>query len=177
MTEINWMKAIEFASPHPYVLVTTVDRGGAPNIIGISWWTIVSWSPQMMLISVGHGKKTSENLEQVKEFVVNFPSEGQAKGAWICGTKTGAKIDKFKETGFKPLPAKIVKPPLIEGAVLAYECKVTSEVTTGDHRLYIADVVAIHGTEGAPRHLMSMRYDTMVSLDHTGYINVSLPYK
>lgn len=177
MKEISWNKAIELGSPYPYVLVTTISDKGRPNIIGISWWTIVSWNPRMMAIVVGLNKQTSRNLEHNKEFVVCFPSEEQVKGAWFCGTVSGKKYDKFKETGFKAVPSKVVRPPIIANSTLAYECQVVSEVKTGDHILYIADVVAIHGSPELAKHLVTIRYDKLISMDYKGYLNFDLEFK
>ena len=67
LPEIRWTDAVELASPHPYVLATTVDGDGTPNIIGIGWFTIVSWQPPMACISVAPPRHSYANLEQVPE--------------------------------------------------------------------------------------------------------------
>ncbi len=95
MVEISWNDSLDLGSPHPYILVTTVNTGGKPNIMGLGWWTFVSWKPPWMAIAVGSNSLSCQNLGENKEFVACFPPEAQAKGAWICGTKKGKKIDKF----------------------------------------------------------------------------------
>lgn len=177
MKEIDRHEAFELASPFPYTLVVTLDKRERPNIIGISWWMFTSWNPLMIAISIGHQRYSHECLEHHREFVLCFPSEGQEKDAWICGTKSGREVDKFQETEFRPIPSKFVKPPIIDGVTVAYECKVIKWIDTGDHTVYIGEVVAIHGNPDRPRHLYSIHYTRLLSLDCKGYININLKYR
>jgi flavin reductase (DIM6/NTAB) family NADH-FMN oxidoreductase RutF len=176
MKEIDKHEAFELASPYPYTLAVTVDSRDRPNIIGISWWMFTSWNPLMIAISVGHQRYSHECLKHSKEFVLCFPSEEQAKDAWFCGRKSGKDLDKFQYTGFKPVPAKVVKPPVIEGVTVAYECNVVNHVDTGDHTIFIADVVSTHGDPDKAMHLYSIHYRKLISLDCKGNINFDLPH-
>ena len=177
MQPIDRHEAFELASPFPYVLAVTLDKRERPNIIGLSWWMFTSWDPLMIAISVGHKRYSHECLKHHREFVLCFPSEDQAKDAWLCGTKSGREIDKFKETGFVPIHSKVVKPPVIKGVTVAYECKVTNQVTTGDHTAFIAEVSAIHGTPEKLGHLYSIHYTKLISIGSDGKINMDLEHK
>ncbi|MEN8263366.1 MAG: flavin reductase family protein [Nitrospirota bacterium] len=177
MKEIDKHQAFELASPYPYTLAVTLDKRDRPNIIGLSWWMFTSWKPLMIAISISNQRYTHECLEHNKEFVLCFPSEGQEKDAWTCGTKSGRKVDKFKETGFKPVHSKIVKPPMIEGSTVAYECKVVDQVKTGDHTVFIAEVVEIHGNPEKINHIYSIHYTKLVSIGSQGNIRFNLKYK
>lgn len=169
LSEISWNIANELASPYPYTLAVTLDEDDIPNVIGLSWWTITSWKPQMLAIAVGHARYSYECLEHCGEFVLCFPSEEQAEGAWLCGTVSGRDVEnKFKEAGFTEKKAKVVKPPIIEGSTVAYECKVVDKVDTGDHRLYIGEVVAIWGDTDNTSHLYTIHYRKLLSLDQSG---------
>jgi len=164
LKKISWDEAVELGSPYNYVLAVTVDKRGNPNIIGLGWWTFVSWTPKMMVISIGRERYSHECIEYCKEFVLCFPSKEQKNGAWLCGEKSGRDIDKFKETGFMAIPSKIVKPPIIEGSTVAYECKVVDKLETGDHTIYVGKIVAIHGTPEKPSHLYSIHYTKLIDL-------------
>ncbi len=172
LREISWDEALTLGSPHPYVLAVTVDKEGRANIIGLGWWTFVSWEPKMIAISVGKERYSHDCLEYCREFVLCFPSDEQREGAWLCGTASGRDVDKFKKGGFKKLPAKVVKPPLMEGVTVAYECKVVDALDTGDHTLYIGKVVAIHGTPEKPRHLYTIHYRKLLGIDHQGNVEM-----
>jgi flavin reductase (DIM6/NTAB) family NADH-FMN oxidoreductase RutF len=177
MKEIDLNTAIELGSPYPYTLVVTVDKQNKPNVMGLSWWTFTCLQPPMIAISVGHPRYTHECLEECREFVLCFPSEEQAKAAWLCATKTGRKVDKFAEAKLTAMPSKVVKPPIINGSTVAYECKVVNQMECGDHTLYNGEVVAIHGDPDRARHLYSIHYRKPISLDFKGGSNFSLSYK
>jgi flavin reductase (DIM6/NTAB) family NADH-FMN oxidoreductase RutF len=177
MKEISWNEAIELGSPYPYTLVVTIDKDGKPDAMGLSWWTITSWDPHMIAVAIGGPRYTRECIEQCKEFVLCFPSEDLEKGAWLCGQVSGREADKFKEAGFRQVPSKMVKPPIIEGSTVAYECKVVDQIETGDHTLYIGKVVAIHGTPEKKKHLFTIHYRKVISLDKDGYSNFHLQHE
>ena len=162
--EISWDEAVELGSPYNYVLAVTIDKKNKPNIIGLGWWTYVSWDQKMLLISVGKERYSHECIEYCNEFVLCFPSKELKGGAWLCGKKSGREIDKFNEAGFIPIPSKIVKPPIIEGSTVAYECKVVDKIDAGDHTVYVGKIVAIHGTPKKPSHLYSIHYKKLIDL-------------
>ena len=106
-----------------------------------------------------------------------FSIRGSGKGAWLCGNTSGRKIDKFKETGFKPVPASAVKPPLIDGSTLAYECKVIKQLEVEDHTVFFGKIVKIHGSPDLKKHIFSINYNKLVSLDMDGSYNLDLEFK
>ena len=122
----------------------------------------------MIVISVAPKRYSHECLDHCPEFALCLPSKPLAKGAWICGTKSGRQVDKFELTEFDAKPSKVIRPPLIGGSTVAFECKVVERVTTGDHTLFIAEVVATHGDAENAAHLYSIHYRKLVSLSHTG---------
>jgi flavin reductase (DIM6/NTAB) family NADH-FMN oxidoreductase RutF len=99
LQEMSWNDAITVASPHPYVLAVTVDAAGKPNAIGLGWWTICSWSPPMIAISVGMPRYSRECLDHCREFVLCLLGEQHARGAWLCGSKSGRNIDRGRLHG------------------------------------------------------------------------------
>ncbi len=165
LRDIRWTDAVEMASPHPYVLVTTISSEGAANVIGIGWFTITSWKPPMVCISVAPPRHSYGNLEAVGEYVINFPPPGMARAAWKCGTTTGARVDKFADNGLEQVPSAHVRPPAIAGSLMAWECRVVNRVDTGDHRLYIAEIVATRGDPSLTAHLYSIHYRQLVAVD------------
>ena len=168
--ETFWAEVIKLASPHFYVLATCVDKNGRPGAIGLSWWMFTSVNPPLVAISVGKSHYSHQCLEHCKEFVLCFPSDTQKEGAWFCGTKSGRNHDKFKESGLRAVPATKVSPPLIEGAMLALECKVVSEHETGDHTIYVGEIVAMHKTPGVEKHLYTISYTSLLSIDSEGNV-------
>jgi len=174
MKQIDTNQAITLASPYPYTLAVTMTPDGKPNAIGISWWTFTSLAPPMLLISVGGPRFTHECLKNLGEFALCFPAEDQAAGAWLCGTKSGRDVDKFAEAGFTAVPSQHIKPPIIDGCTVAFECRVVNEVEAGDHTLFIADILATHSTPGKERHIFTIQYREMLALGSDKYVNWDL---
>jgi flavin reductase (DIM6/NTAB) family NADH-FMN oxidoreductase RutF len=177
MQEIDRQTAVTLASPFPYVLATTVNKSGKPNAIGLAWWTFASAAPPMLAISVGPGRYSHANLEQCGEFVLCFPSAELAKPAWKAGRASGRTYDKFGANGLVAVPAKHVKPPIVQGSTAAFECKVVNTVTAGDHTVFIADIVETHGSPEKVVHLYSIHYSRLVGIGSDGTAVFDLNYE
>jgi len=141
--------------PEPVVLAVSI-KDNKPNIIPLGWSMITSFGPPMMAISIGHTRYSHEIINQTREFVLVYPSEDMGKEVLYCGTHSGRDVDKFKKTGLKSMPAKVVKPPLIADAVANFECKVVSQIDTGDHRIFVGEVVAAYVNPEKKRRLYTM---------------------
>lgn len=107
----------------------------------------------MLLISIDHTRYSHEGIDIHKEFVVNYQSEDQINGAWICGTKSSRDTDKIKEAGFTLVDSIAVKVPTIDGVTVAFECKVVAQFETGDHTVFVGEVVATRGNPNQVKHL------------------------
>jgi len=168
MKNLSRNEALTLSSPHPYVIATMLDPKGKPNGIGLGWWTFVSWEPLIVAISVGNSRYSYQCLKACREFVLNFPTEKMAEQAWVFGTKSGRKVDKFALTKLATIPANTVKPPVIEGVTCAFECQVINEVEAGDHTVFFGKVTSMHGDPKNKLHLYSIHYEKLVALDCEG---------
>ena len=153
MQDLNQSEAIALSAPFPYALVTSLDKNGRPNAMGVAWATRTSFEPFLILISIDHRRYSHEGIQMHKEFVLNYPNEEQADAAWICGTKSGRDGDKLKLAGLKLVDSKVVKVPTIDGVTVAFECKVVDEFETGDHTVFVGEVVGMTGNPAKPKHL------------------------
>jgi flavin reductase (DIM6/NTAB) family NADH-FMN oxidoreductase RutF len=100
-----------------------------------------------------------------------------AKDAWVCGTQSGKSVDKFAKTGFTPVESLRVKPPTIKESTVAFECRVSKQVQSGDHTIFIANVVGIQGNPENTSHLRSIHYNKLIAMDFEGNINWNLKHK
>jgi flavin reductase (DIM6/NTAB) family NADH-FMN oxidoreductase RutF len=142
----------------------------------VSWVTITSWEPFLMAVSVAPGRYTHECIEFCREFVINYPGEEIAKQAWVCSTQSGRKKDKLAGLQIPVVVSKKVKPPTIESSTVAFECQVVGKAPTGDHTLFIGNVVAISGNKKAMKHIYCVNYGKLVSCDCEGNVNFNLEY-
>ena len=146
MREVD-LKYAGLLFPTPVVLATCVDKNGNPNIITLGWAMKTSWQPPMVAISVAPSRYSHKLIEETGEFVLAIPTKEIVEMVHKCGRSSGRDIDKFKAFNLTPIPAKKVRPPLIKECVANLECKVVAKVTTGDHTLFIGEVVVAHVDE------------------------------
>ncbi|MFH1471157.1 MAG: flavin reductase family protein, partial [Candidatus Micrarchaeota archaeon] len=128
--------------PSRVVLVTSVDSAGKPNIITLAWTAILSMNPFMVGVSIAPGRHSHKLISETKEFVVNLPSFELEQACIVCGTTSGRNADKFKEAGLTPLKSEKVKAPRIAECYAWLECRLVNSLETGDHTLFIGEVVA-----------------------------------
>lgn len=147
-----------FILPSLDSLVTCVGNDGKPNIIEVSLYS-KSWGlplkesdpPFGVYQIMIHPARYSHHLiEESKEFVINVPAANIVDKSLFCGTHSGSKTDKFKETGLTPVPAKCVKAPLIAECPINIECKVveTMKPKYSAYTFFFGKAVAIHAAEG-----------------------------
>jgi flavin reductase (DIM6/NTAB) family NADH-FMN oxidoreductase RutF len=81
------------------------------------------------------------------EFVINVPNQNLVREVDLCGSSSGKERDKFAASGLTPLPAAVVKAPLIQECPINIECKVKQILNLGTHDFFLAEVVATHMDE------------------------------
>jgi flavin reductase (DIM6/NTAB) family NADH-FMN oxidoreductase RutF len=80
-------------------------------------------------------------IKQNRQLVINIPGEELLEQTHFIGQVSGRKIDKFKETGLTPTPAKTVEPPLIRECAGHLECRVVEIFKMQTHDLLICEVL------------------------------------
>jgi flavin reductase (DIM6/NTAB) family NADH-FMN oxidoreductase RutF len=135
--------------PVPAVLVSCGGTGEwKPNLITIAWVGSVCTNPPMVSISVKPSRHSHGIIGATREFVVNVPSESEAKALDRCGVVSGRDTDKFAATGLTPAPALKVGCPIVRECPLNIECRVRKSLGLGSHTLFLAEVVAVQVTAG-----------------------------
>lgn len=129
-------------SPCPPAMVSCGDLN-KPNIITIAWTGITCTRPPMTYISVRPERYSYNIIKDSGEFVINLTPSSLIREADFCGARTGAKIDKFRETGLTAMPSSELKAPIIKECPLALECRVRQIIPLGSHDMFLAEIVAI----------------------------------
>lgn len=133
--------------PLPVVMVTCGDRDSIYNIITIAWTGITCSDPPMCYISVRPERYSYSLIDKYREFAINLTTKDLAFATDWCGVKSGKDVDKFKEMGLTPIPASIIKAPLIAESPVNIECKVTRITPLGTHHMFMAEIVAVHASQ------------------------------
>lgn len=133
-----------FLAPVPVVLLTCVGQDGSPNILTISWVSVVCATPPMVGVAVRTERFSYNRILDTGEFVLNIPSAALLRAVDFCGTASGEAVDKFAQTNLTPVPGVKVRPPLIEECPINLECIVRHALPLGSHALFLAEVAAVH---------------------------------
>jgi len=123
-------------------LVTTVGRYGA-NVMAAEWTFQVSYQPMRFIVLVYSGDATHDNIMKSKEFGVNFLSTDDAILANIAGSFTGNEVNKLSSELFRTYSAKQINAPMISGCFLNAECRLIQVLETGDHTMFLGEVVNV----------------------------------
>ena len=133
-------KVYGLLEPGPVVMVTTV-RKSRPNIMTMSWHTMMEFEPPLVGCVISNRNHTFETLKSTKECVINIPTVKLAAKVVACGNTSGAKIDKFATFGLTPVAAGRVKPPLIGECYANLECKVVDTRMISKYCFFVLEVV------------------------------------
>ena len=154
--EVPYSQAIVQKYPEQIVIAIAREPGGKCNPITLGWTMITSASPPMMAVSIGLTRHSLEVFRQAGEFVIAMPSEHQVQETLLFGTRSGRDCDKFAEAGTKLQPAGKVDCVLLAEAVANFECRKVAELATGDHVLFVGEIVCSHVHPDAPNRLYTV---------------------
>ncbi len=137
-------EAIATKYPEQVVIVLAKEKSGRVNPITIGWVMMTSNEPPMIAISVGETRYSVDVIRKAGEFVIAFPSESQEEETLLFGTKSGRDTDKLALSGISTVPARSLDCLLIDDAVANFECRLLKECPSGDHVIFIGEVVKSH---------------------------------
>jgi len=139
ITDFN--KAHVASNKNKRVALAVVESpGGKTNVITLEWFMKTSIDPPMFAISVGHERYSHSALLENRYFNLVIPSSKMREDTVYFGTKSGKDVDKLKEKKVKTFPGKYRKLPILEEAVANFECKVITQVNSGDHTIFVGEV-------------------------------------
>ena len=128
--------------------VTAKDEGGGHGMAA-NWITQISFEPPMVALAVERNSHMRQLIDMHGVFAVNVLESGARDLAGRLGRTFAKHPDKFGEVQWKPGP--VTGSPIMDAGLGWIECRVIEETPTGDHILYIAEVVeAGVNREGAP---------------------------
>jgi flavin reductase (DIM6/NTAB) family NADH-FMN oxidoreductase RutF len=133
-------KVYGLLEPGPVVMVTTA-RKGRPNIMTMSWHTMLEFEPPLVGCVISDRNYTFDVLKATKECVINIPTVELVEQAVGCGNTSGAKTDKFATFGLTPAASGRVKAPLIDECYANLECKVVDTRMTAKYGLFVLEVI------------------------------------
>ncbi len=139
--------------PRGIFLISTVGEDGINNVAPFASIVTVSVQPSLRGFEVstrrdGQPKDTLRNVWFTNDFVINLVDESMAEAMNQASADYPPEVDEFKETGLTPVPADMVKSPMVGESSTSLECKVIQILEFGEFprisRFVIAEVVLVH---------------------------------
>lgn len=141
-------------APRPIAFASTVDKNGKPNLSPYSFFNVFSANPPILIFSPARRvrdnslKHTLENVEEVKEVVINVVNYDIVQQMSLSSTEYPKGVNEFEKSGLTMLKSDIVKPFRVAESPIQFECKVNEIIKLGTEggagNLVICEVVKLH---------------------------------
>lgn len=133
-------QAYRLLEPGPVVFLATA-RKGIPNVMTMSWHTMMEFEPPLVGCVLGDRDYSFETLRKTKECVIAVPAARLARTVVAVGNTSGRSTDKFSKFHLTPLPAKKVAAPLIKECFANLECRVVDTSLVNTYGFFVLEVV------------------------------------
>ena len=127
----------------------TAKHGDEMSVMTANWITQSSFTPPMVALAVESDSRSCRIIQAAGAFAVNVYEAGQREIAGKLGRAWAKHPEKLEGMAWQPGP--ITGSPILATALGWVECQVTSSLSSGDHILYVANVVEVGlNHEGTP---------------------------
>ncbi|MFA5498265.1 MAG: flavin reductase family protein [Candidatus Cloacimonadia bacterium] len=131
----------EVRDPAKLALIVVQDEKGKFNATTLEWFMKTSFKPPMFAVSVAHTRYSHHCLNSFRYFNLCLPDTQQVEAVKLCGSLSGKDTDKFELAKLEYFPGKLSKLPIIKDALANFECKIISQVNSGDHTIFTGEIV------------------------------------
>ncbi|MBN9619947.1 MAG: flavin reductase family protein [Actinobacteria bacterium] len=146
--------------PRAIAWVSSISADGVDNVAPHSFTTVAGVDPPTLcFVSVG-AKDTLANVRATGEFVVNIGSRTLLAAMNDSATNFPGDVSEFDAAALTREPSAVVRPPRVQAAPIAFECRASGEHPIGDcvtvfgevvHLAVRRDVLAADGLPDARR--------------------------
>lgn len=147
MNEIRLAQASKLTSPNPISLICTERPDGGTNLAAVSWWTYLSYKPEMIGYAMSQKSYSGEQVRATGKVVLAVPGEALAQETMKCGSTTGRSIDKAAEFGIDLMKLDHTDIRVPVHSRLAIVCRLKEYHGVGDHNFYICEVENVYANE------------------------------
>lgn len=147
MEKIKLAQASRLTSPNPVTVVCTEKPDGSTNLATVSWWTYLSFNPNMIAFAMAKPSYSGERVRETGEVIVTVPGTEIADAVMGCGSTTGRDTDKVNRFGIELTSIEGSRIQIPVHSRVAIQCRMKGYRETGDHYLYICEVEQVYGDE------------------------------
>lgn len=173
-------------SPRPIAFASTIDKEGNVNLSPFSFFNVFSSNPPVMIFSPSRRgkdnttKDTLDNVLQHPEVTMNIVSYDMVQQMSLSSTEYEKRVNEFIKSGLTEVKSEKVKPPYVEEAPVAFECKVTEVKSLGEHggagQLVFCEVLLMHVKDeilGADGRIDPNKLDSVGRMGGNWYVRAS----
>ncbi|NJD66533.1 MAG: flavin reductase family protein [Chloroflexi bacterium] len=135
-------------NPGPVAIVTTSWRG-ITNAAPIAWLAPLSMEPPLVGCVIHPHRHTADMIRFSEAFAINIPGPALLKQTAFFGSQTGLNTNKIEASGLEVFNPLAIDAPLLEGCLAWIECTVQDVIRTGDHTLFVGNVVKVQADDEA----------------------------
>ncbi len=129
------------------VAIVTTRTEKEQDAMAAAWHSTISFSPPLYGVSIASKRHTYDLLLEGKKFALNFIPKEKAMISAQTGGVSGREGDKFERFGLALEEESGLDLPILKDAYAAYECKLHSHHTFGDHEWFVGEVLFTHFDE------------------------------
>jgi flavin reductase (DIM6/NTAB) family NADH-FMN oxidoreductase RutF len=133
-------------------IATVLDAAGGPHGLTVSSFTSVSLKPPLVLICLGHEVTVIDAFRGAQHFGINVLAEDQQE---LSERFARRGADRFDGLAWRAGDTGV---PLIPGVLAAMECRVHHRFVSGDHDIFVGEMVRAQVTGGEPLIYYASRY-------------------
>jgi flavin reductase (DIM6/NTAB) family NADH-FMN oxidoreductase RutF len=137
--------------PRPIGWVSTRGADGSVNLAPYSFFNAFNYTPPIIGFSSNGAKDSLRNARETGEFVWNLVTRELAAPMNESCATVPYGTDEFALAGLTKRPARLVSPPLVAEARVAFECKVADILQLKSHTgapaaawLVLGEVIGVH---------------------------------
>jgi flavin reductase (DIM6/NTAB) family NADH-FMN oxidoreductase RutF len=140
--------------PRPICFASTIDAGGEVNLSPFSFFNMFSSTPPILIFSPCRRvrdntcKHTLQNVLEVPEVVINIVDYDLVQQVSLASCDYARGVNEFLKAGLTPIPATLVKPPLVKESKINIECRVIEVKPLGTEggagNLVICEALRMH---------------------------------
>ncbi len=124
------------------VILVTAGHKDQATITPCAWHLPLSKNPPLLGVALAKGHFSAQLIKESREFIVNIPPWPLRKKVIACGKCSGRDVDKFAQAELTRLKAHTLQAvPAIAQCLGHIECRLREAKETGDHFLFIGDIV------------------------------------
>ena len=147
MKKINLAQASALTSPNPVTVVCTERPDGGTNLATVSWWTYLSFRPNMIAYAMAKTSYSGEMVRRTGKVTVTIPGAEIAEAVMGCGSTTGRDTDKASRFAIEMAEVEGSSIRIPRHSRMAMVCSLKEYHEVGDHYLYLCDVEQVYGDE------------------------------